>query len=287
MRLLLRWSRAIPHPDTRLARFIRVLLSAWRTPRYRTVLEAAGLDSPDQIDRIESIEETLARLPKLELAEYRAGGAGFSNPDAPEPAPNRLQYPRQPPPRTALFPPRAEFMPRFESRGPVRVFLEEEMPYLGRLGPEALAAPVSLLVAMAQLVDSGILFLRPLTHYLVAFTGVGEDLLDDESRELLWQVFQVPVFEQFLGADGRVLAGECEAHEGLHLNPDNAVFERDSGSGLLLTSLTALRRPALRLETGMAGRIEPASCGCGVSSPRLMDLQRAPCPVAQAMAAGE
>jgi len=80
----------------------------------------------------------------------------------------------------------------------------------------------------------------------------------------------VPVFEQRVGFDGRVVASECEAHEGLHIMAERAAFEETAASELLMTSLTDLRYPTLRVGTRMARSIEHECCGCGNASPRLV-----------------
>jgi phenylacetate-coenzyme A ligase PaaK-like adenylate-forming protein len=48
---------------------------------------------------------------------------------------------------------------------------------------------------------------------------------------------------------------------------------------LLVTSLTDLRRPAVRLRTRLAGSIAPGDCPCGESSPKLLGLRNAIGPV--------
>jgi hypothetical protein len=51
---------------------------------------------------------------------------------------------------------------------------------------------------------------------LVAFTGEFSRLTSAD-RDLFWESFGVPVFEQLLDAAGHVIADECEAHTALHV----------------------------------------------------------------------
>ena len=51
---------------------------------------------------------------------------------------------------------------------------------------------------------------------IVVFSCVGDPLLSDEDRDFVWEVFGVPVFEYLLDGHGRIIARECEAHEGMH-----------------------------------------------------------------------
>ena len=78
---------------------------------------------------------------------------------------------------------------------------------------------------------------------MIVLTRVGDDLLAMERRQRLWKAFRVPIFEQIIGANGVLLAAECEAHAGLHI--ESARFDLSS-----------------RL-------IETAPCGCGRPGPRL------------------
>jgi hypothetical protein len=68
-------------------------------------------------------------------------------------------------------------------------------------------------------------------------------LSNQEQRQRLWQAFRVPVFEQIVGENGALLAAECEAHAGLHIE----------SSKLDLAGLS----------------VEKAPCGCGRSAPRI------------------
>jgi hypothetical protein len=48
-------------------------------------------------------------------------------------------------------------------------------------------------------------------------TGEGMPLPSSDEREQLWQWFEVPSFVLVLDRDGRLLAYECEAKDGLHI----------------------------------------------------------------------
>ena len=55
------------------------------------------------------------------------------------------------------------------------------------------------------------------THAVVIFTREGRPCLTDADRDALWKAYRVPVFEQVITPEGRLVAWECEAHEGMHL----------------------------------------------------------------------
>lgn len=142
------------------------------------------------------------------------------------------------------------------------------------VGPEddhafdTLAGPVPILRQVAAAA-------RPLRFPCIAFTGPVHGMLSGDDRDLLWRAFRVPVFEQLLGVHGEVLAEECEAHDGLHVREEDVLFE-SFGDELAVTSLRALRYPVFRLRMGLSGRLERSPCGCGLSSPRLLDIHIAP-----------
>ena len=265
MRMRIRWRQAPPSSDRRLARFRAILLSASRTPWYRGRLESAGLAAPDAIARLKSIDRALDLFPIHDYAGRLAAPDQFRNPLADPPVLSRLFYPMRPTPRAAIL------MPGFEERSSIRIFPPEDLAGLERFEPETIAAPAPVLLRLARLVDGGELRIPPISHGLVAFIGLREGLLDDEGRDLLWRIFRVPVFEQMVGLDGRLLAWQCQALDNLHLASDNAVFEND-GEELLLTSLTDHVHPALRLSTGFHARLTGEDCGCGREGVRLTGL---------------
>jgi phenylacetate-coenzyme A ligase PaaK-like adenylate-forming protein len=164
-------------------------------------------------------------------------------------------------------------MPGFQQTKNVKV-LRPDWMLLTRFRPEALAASVGVLRMLAKATDNGRGRLPSLQCAMIAFTGSWSGgLLQEADRELFWRVFQVPVFEQHLGPDGRVVAWECEAHRGLHLLPTRAVVEDCDHQQLLITSLTDLRRPAVRLRTRFAASIASGDCPCGETSPKLLELR--------------
>jgi hypothetical protein len=129
---------------------------------------------------------------------------------------------------------------------------------------DILAAPIQQLRRLAAIP-------QPYEYPVVAFTGVRHGVLTEADRDLLWRAFRVPVFEQFRGLHGELLAEECEAHDGLHVIGEAAIFER-RGQELVVTSLLALRKPVLRVLTGLTGEIERGLCQCGRPGERLIRI---------------
>jgi hypothetical protein len=127
-------------------------------------------------------------------------------------------------------------VPWFLSRAEARVFSAGWCPAAEEYRPSALAGTVEQLVALAGIAEP--------THAIIVLERPGAERASEEDRERLWQSFRVPIFEQIIGRAGHLLAAECEAHDGLHIESER-----------------------LRV-TGE--RIETLACACGRSSPRLM-----------------
>ena len=266
MRVILRWtcSPAGHGADVRLARFRRVLRAAQRTSGYLPVLEHAGLASPEALASIDSVEGTLERLPVIELGEFFSSREAFESPGGLHPTPQTFRSPLEHTPKTAIL------MAGFQPASGIKVMTQNWTKGLKRFGASALAAPVGVLRSFAAAIEAGAQEAPALQHFVVSFTGSEQGELAEKDRERFWRVFRVPVFEQRLGFDGRVIAYECEAHEGLHIVPERAAIEETAHSELLLTSLTDLRRPTLRVGTRLTGKIRHDCCDCGNAASRLM-----------------
>lgn len=166
----------------------------------------------------------------------------------------------------------AVIAPWFHVGGPARLFLTPEADELQKFAPEVMAAPVDVLETLA---GRGEWRQEPPLFALVALCGVGTPLLTGAIRESLWRSLGVPVYVQLRGFQGEPLARECEAHNGLHMDPAEVIVERRPSGELLLTSLANPRHTVLRLATRLHAWLDMRPCGCGLTTPRLMDLQPA------------
>lgn len=249
-------------PDVRLERFQAVLRAAAATSYYRPLLEAAELAEPWQASGVAGLEETLGRLPPTDLTTWLLKRRQFVSRSARRSERAPLFFPGPRPGRAAL-------LRRWHRAGGPGL--------TGRLlkwfPPDVLAGPARCLHRMAEAQHNRRWDPLHVNLALVAWIGPDHGFLSEATRELLWRTFQVPVFAQLVGPAGEVLAWECEAHDGLHMEASRGVCEFSSGE-LLVTSLVSLRRPALRLRTGLTAAVAEEPCPCGVSSPRLVELRR-------------
>lgn len=114
---------------------------------------------------------------------------------------------------------------------------------LSGCAPEALVLPLGMALTLANRKQHGLFDLPSLNKAIVVLTSLDDTPLAPRHRDLLWQSFGVPVFEQLRGSDGAVIARECEVHDGLHI---------------ITESLPDLR-----------GEILTDHCACGAETPRL------------------
>lgn len=125
-----------------------------------------------------------------------------------------FQYPIAPAPRTAVV------VSWFSAGRFGRAFLASQSIRVFRngWGPEAAAfAPAAIAGTWEQLRSLERASVPSLTHAVVVLWRPGQQRLTEADRDRLWDVFRVPVFEQVIGKSGELLAAECEAHDGLHL----------------------------------------------------------------------
>jgi hypothetical protein len=143
-----------------------------------------------------------------------------------------LVYPIQPPPKTAIL------VPWFRSSGVLRVFRD------GWTEEAAAFAPCAIAGTFAQLDTLTGMRIPSLSHAVIALTRPGEPRLTESDRNRFWFAFRVPVFEQIIGERGELLAAECEAHDGLHVESVNLSLDEM--------------------------KIDEFPCACGRKTPRLV-----------------
>lgn len=243
------WRKLRPE-EQRRAKVAAALLAARTYTRY-------ARSYPRRVDGLE-------QLPKVDLLEFLCHTERYTVAKA-KPPKERFFYPLGEAPRTAVVGRKIE-----ESRR-VKAFSSLQSQALASYAPQVLAAPLDRLRALVASEEPPL----PLRNAVVAFTGILEGPLTPTDSAAIWRRLQVPVFEQFLGLDGELLAWECEIHQGLHVRETAAHFECNPHDNRLLVSFLANPRlPLLRLETGLTGHLVSDACPCGDPSPRLMELRR-------------
>jgi hypothetical protein len=129
-------------------------------------------------------------------------------------------YPISPAPRTAVLV--AWFRASRLPGGPVRVFPDGWNPEAAAFAPAAVAGTFEQIRALTQIQ------IPSLTHALIVLARPGARRLTENDRECLWRDSRLPVFEQIIGPSGDLLAAECEAHDGLHVESSDLSLERET-----------------------------------------------------------
>jgi hypothetical protein len=128
----------------------------------------------------------------------------------------------------------------------------------------------------------------PVDGALFSLTRVGERPLLDTMREQLWQAFGVPVFEMYVTGNGIILASECEAHNGWHVNPQTACISKLVGEPhVVLNRIGDSGKAFQALGMGFAADVTTDLCECGQATPRVVNLPTCDTqPVAHSLPAG-
>lgn len=103
--------------------------------------------------------------------------------------------------------------------------------------------------------------------------------LTPEARVLIERAFAAPVFDFYGSREVNMLAAECQAHDGLHVNTWSRFLEVVDGEGrpqppgvpgrILVTDLVNHACPLIRYENGDVGEWAAGACECGRPFPRL------------------
>jgi hypothetical protein len=171
----------------------------------------------------------------------------------------KLPFPASPNLRLAQLSPG----PRFDSVAPFR---PERWLELEAYRPRVLVGEAADLERLLEHVQLGMLDLACVDRALIVLTRYRARPMSDVSRVTLWQGFGVPIFELYLGPDNSLLAAECGAHEGWHLEPGIDCWRHEEE--LILDS------PGnYGLRTGLAATIDDAACPCGRTTARLVNIE--------------
>jgi hypothetical protein len=147
----------------------------------------------------------------------------------------------------------------------VRYFSHTQEAELQEYGPQVLLGSAEDLLQLAERVRRRFLDLRKLDRAIFVLTDCRDMPLRDTVRVIFWQAFGVPAYELLLGGDGSLLAAECEAYEGWHIE-NGVTFSSVEGQ------LWYNTRRGHSGGTGLTGDIETQPCSCGRTGKRLVNV---------------
>jgi hypothetical protein len=138
--------------------------------------------------------------------------------------------------------------------------------------PDVLAGTCDSLRRLCQYITAWRLDFTFIQRAIFVVTQLGERPLSDQARDELWRVFGVPVFELFVAGDGVILAHECEAHQGWHVNTRAAQFVKLRGEPHLVLRRLLPDGAATAIGVGFAGAVTREVCACGIQTERVVNL---------------
>jgi len=150
--------------------------------------------------------------------------------------------------------------------------LESYRQSMNRFRPRIVYAyPTPLALFCEYLRASGRPYHRPASAICTA-----EPLLDNQ-RRVIEEALGCPVFEHYGSREFAMIAGECERHQGLHLNTAAAYVEFLPVEGseveglheLLVTDLLNCGMPLIRYRINDCALLGPEQCACGRGFPLL------------------
>ncbi|MFV0422329.1 phenylacetate--CoA ligase family protein [Oleidesulfovibrio sp.] len=108
-------------------------------------------------------------------------------------------------------------------------------------------------------------------------------VLHDFERATIEEVFGCKVTNRYGCEEVSLIACECEAHSGLHVNMDTLIVECVDGDGcpvpqgesgaVVVTDLSNMGMPIIRYRVGDVSRFLTEPCSCGRSYPRLAAVE--------------
>jgi phenylacetate-CoA ligase len=145
---------------------------------------------------------------------------------------------------------------------------------LRRYRPRVLLAYANLIALFARYVQA-----ENIRGITVQGIITSAEVLTPENRELIERTFDCRVFNRYGSREVGVIASECDAHEGMHINADNLLVETVTADGpcrgvdgeVVITDLRNFAMPMIRYRIKDVGRILPAACRCSRGLP-LMEI---------------
>jgi phenylacetate-CoA ligase len=151
--------------------------------------------------------------------------------------------------------------------------------YVARINayrPRTIVAYVAPLVAVAQAIrDQGLTVWRP--ENIIT----GAEALEESQRAVIEAAFGAPASNTYGSREFGLIAAECTARTGLHVNIDELVVEtvddenrpvQGRPGNLLITDLTNFAMPFVRYQSGDVATCTAATCTCGRGLPLLSAL---------------
>jgi len=148
--------------------------------------------------------------------------------------------------------------PLFEA---AKVFAPGSWCELAAFAPQVLLATTADYLRLIDRMSLHTVDAGAVSHAVFVITAIGDKPTTEQFRDLLWRSFRVPVYELYVDGRGALLAYDCEAQDGWHVEP--ACGLEIEGGELLLRSRGA------QVRTGLSAAVDYNPCPCGITHPRV------------------
>jgi phenylacetate-CoA ligase len=151
--------------------------------------------------------------------------------------------------------------------------MKEHIEEINRFKPKHIHGYSSALRILADLIDENNM---EVPKMVVSTTA---EPLSDEDRQVLMDVFQNGVYDQYGCGEANSLAFECDHHNGLHVNSEHVIIEclndemiqTDIGNNII-TNLDNRYMPIIRYKVGDVIELNDEDCSCGRSHPLIKKI---------------
>lgn len=137
---------------------------------------------------------------------------------------------------------------------------------LNEFQPDVLLGFSSAIALMVEAQVGGIVRIKP-KHVFV-----GTDALSGNAREIIERVWSVQPFDAYACTEAGIVAFECPAHQGMHVNEDLVKLET-SDDKVIVTNLVNRIQPIIRCVMPDAIQLDPSPCACGLPYIRLRTIE--------------
>lgn len=156
--------------------------------------------------------------------------------------------------------------------------IEQQIEQLNHFQPTVLCGYPSAIYPLSRAAIDGVL------HFQPKLIITGGETVSTALRRRVREVWGLDIFDFYGLAETLIIAGECLAHQGLHIYEDAVVLEvvdekgravpaGEPGDKVLLTNLFNRTLPLIRYEVGDMLTLSHDSCPCGLPFHRIVSVE--------------
>ena len=142
----------------------------------------------------------------------------------------------------------------------------EFVRFLKNKRPTVLYGFPSILSEYALIIKNNKLPIKSSLKFIMS----GSEILFENQRKLLQEVFNCPVYNFYGAIEIGIIASECGCQDGLHIFEDSVFLENNQNGEIIITTLAQEEMPLIKYNIGDRGRIMEETCSCGLMGKKIM-----------------